>query len=149
MTEKRVIDQVALMGDAAERSSREGHCCAEAILLAAIEVYAPDTSREVTQMATGLCGGMGNHNATCGVFTGGALAIGLLTDGTSDSRRKRQVKTLSSRFQVELEQLAGGHICESLLKEMGIRNWNGRLCRELTRQGAEVLAGLMSESAGQ
>ena len=137
------------MGDAAERCSREGHCCAEAILLSAIEVYAPDTSREVTRMATGLCGGMGNHNATCGVFTGGALAIGLLTDGVSDGRRKKMVKTLSSRFQIELEQLAGGHICESLLKEMGIRNWNGRLCRKLTRQGAEVLAGLMNECAGQ
>jgi len=31
---------------------------------------------------------------------------------------------------------------------MGIRNWNGRLCKRLTRDGAEILGALIEEEAG-
>ncbi|MCP3666677.1 MAG: C_GCAxxG_C_C family protein [Gammaproteobacteria bacterium] len=103
-------------------------------------------SEELAAMASGLCGGMGGYKATCGVFTGGAMAISLLS---SQGRLPEGKKTreLSARFHQQLLAHAGGQICEELLEDMGsIRNINKRLCRKLTRDGAEILGRVIVET---
>ena len=123
-------------GEEAERWMGEGRCCAEAIVLATIDRFAPDAPRGVAAAAAGLCGGMGNQRATCGVYTGGALAIGLLPGG----RDARALKGLSAGFQERLAAEAGALECGELRRLMGWRNLTGGRCRELTARGAELLA---------
>lgn len=114
--------------------------------MAAVEIFAQDTGPETVRAVSALCGGMGNRKATCGVFTGGAAAIGLVAGGLPEKGGDKRIRDLSASFQEELAQKAGGQICEDLLNEMGLRNWNKRLCKRLTRQGAEILAGLIINS---
>jgi C_GCAxxG_C_C family probable redox protein len=116
----------------------DGYCCSEAIVIATTELYAPNVSKELAQAASsGLCGGMGGKKATCGVFTGGAVAIGLvLGKGTKKDKR---IKKLSALYYQQLEQHAGGQICQQLLDKMGIMNWNGSRCRRLTKDGGTLL----------
>lgn len=96
-------------------------------------------------MMQGLCGGMGNRKATCGVFTGGAVAFGLIANQRGDVVDKKQLKALAARFEGILAQEAGGQICEDILKKMGIRNWNYSQCKKLTGRGAELVAELAIE----
>ncbi len=58
----------------------------------------------------------------------------------------KQIRELASRYHETLEQEAGGQICEEILKQMGIRNLNKRLCRKVTRRGSELLAQLIEQS---
>ncbi len=134
------------MGESAARySEEEGYCCAEAIVAAALEVYWTAHAPPLAHLAAGLCGGMGNQQATCGVFTGAALAIGLVAGGPAGKGRDARIKTAAALFQQRLAAEAGGQLCHELLKEMGIANWNKRLCRRLTRRGAELLAEVLEE----
>ncbi|PLY15794.1 MAG: 1-deoxy-D-xylulose-5-phosphate synthase [Sedimenticola sp.] len=115
------------------------------MLKAAVDVYAPEQGDQVVRFASALCGGMGNNKATCGVFTGGALALSLFTDGAVGKQRDTRIKPASADFQERLAAEVGGHVCEELLSNMGMLNWNKRMCRLLTRHGAEVLAEVIDQ----
>ena len=136
--------RVARMGEVAKRRFSLGYCCSEAMVLAAIDVYVPEADKRVIDMVSGLCGGMGNKRATCGVFTGGAAALGLVAQGYGGCSGKC-VRKASSDFHQQLERLAGGQLCGDLLASMGVRNWNKSQCRELTRKGAVLLASIIEE----
>ncbi|QYZ67925.1 MAG: C_GCAxxG_C_C family protein [Gammaproteobacteria bacterium (ex Lamellibrachia satsuma)] len=133
-------------GERAEHYFAEGYCCSEAILLAMADIYPNSAKTEVAGLASGLCGGMGNKKATCGVFTGGAAAFGLVAGKAPQKGGNRQIKELASRYHEILEQEAGGQICEEILKQMGIGNLNKRQCKKLTRRGSELLAQLIEQS---
>jgi C_GCAxxG_C_C family probable redox protein len=119
----------------------DGYCCSEAIVIAATELYAPNIPKELAHAAaSGLCAGMGDKKATCGVFTGGAVAIGLVLG--KGVKKDKPIKRLSSQYHQQLEQHAGGQICQQLLDNMGVMNWNGSRCRRLTRDGGAILQSL-------
>jgi C_GCAxxG_C_C family probable redox protein len=113
---------------------------------AVTEVFARQQTQDLALAGSALCGGMGNYKVTCGVFTGGAVAVGLVAGGDPGKKRDKRIREVAMRFQELLEQEAGGHVCEDLLAKMGLWNFNKRLCKRLTRQGAEMLAGLIIES---
>ena len=135
------------IGESAEAYFRNGECCVEAVVHATIDHLAPDTPPEVVAMVQGLCGGMGNKRATCGVFTGGAVAIGIAAKAREVPLTAEQIKKITARYLELLEQEWGGHTCDELLKGMGISNWNRSQCRRLTIRGAELVAELMAEES--
>jgi C_GCAxxG_C_C family probable redox protein len=136
---------VARMGGIAEQRAEEGHCCAEAMLAAVLETYWSKQHPPLAHLVAGLCGGMGNKQATCGVFTGGAVAIGLVAGGPAGKGRDGRIKSAAACLHQRLSQEAGGQICGEILDHMGIANWDKRLCRRLTRRGAEILAEILDE----
>lgn len=143
MSEREKNELVGAMGETAHRFANRGECCAEAVVHAAIELLAPHTPAEVATSVRGLCGGMGNGKATCGVFSGSAVALGLIVSQSADRADKKRLKEMTARFEAILAQEAGGQICDELKKKMGIRNWNGSQCKKLIRRGAELVAELV------
>ncbi len=139
--------QIALkMGEAAAYYFSRGECCSEAIVHAAVDTFETALPAEVVPVMAGLCGGMGNRQATCGVFTGGAVALGMIARGPQATLDKKALSALSGRYHERLQQQWGAQTCGELLEKMGIRNWNHSQCRKLTRQGAELTAILLLES---
>jgi len=135
-TEKKV--QTPTLKSTAEKYFADGYCCSEAIVLATVDQYQLPLDTELAQAsASGLCGGMGGQQASCGVFTGGAIAIGLVLG--KGVKKDQHIKSLSAHFFEQLEQHAGGHLCQQLKKKMGLKNWNGSRCRKLTADGGEIL----------
>ncbi|MBC8211356.1 MAG: C_GCAxxG_C_C family protein [Gammaproteobacteria bacterium] len=126
----------------AEHYFNEGFCCSEAIVLATVDHYQLPHSAQLAQAsASGLCGGMGGQQASCGVFTGGALAIGLVM--AKGVKKDARIKALSAHYFEQLEQHAGGHQCQQLKKQMGLKNWNGSRCRQLTADGGAILQSIL------
>ncbi|WP_085441751.1 C-GCAxxG-C-C family protein [Magnetofaba australis] len=139
-------EEVSSLAQAAEELAlslaKSGYCCSEAILLAAGRVMRPNDTDPPYQMATGLCGGMGGRQATCGIFTGGALAIAHMCDEpTVSGDRKKRVKSVSEAFQRRLQEHTGGiNQCDALLEDFGvIRNIGKRQCRKLTGEATRIL----------
>ncbi|MBF0623755.1 MAG: C_GCAxxG_C_C family protein [Magnetococcales bacterium] len=151
MADRPETDAATLAGTVGQRAEahyKGGLCCSEALFLAATEGFGTGPAPpERAALAAGLCGGMGNRQATCGVFTGGAVAVGFLVGKTSLQDRDKTVRTLVARFQERLEREAGAHVCRDLLDRFGpVGNLNKRLCRKLTRRGAEILTDLLLEN---
>lgn len=144
MNEKTIDSQV--LRETAETLFADGYCCSEAVVLAAIEHLAPSTPRDSVKLATGLCGGMGDRGATCGVFTGAAMAAGLVIPEDERKAHKARSRELAMQLRSTLEREAGGHVCQDILKQMGLKNINKRLCRKLTGRGAELLGELLTQS---
>ena len=129
----------------AETYFKNGDCCSEALVQTLAERFTTEYDPDIAKhMVTGLCGGMGRKQATCGVFTGGAVAISLLTKETSD--RKKIVRKASSEFHQQLQDIYGSDQCEQILGKMGIKNWNRSQCRKLTGIGTEILEKLISKN---
>ncbi len=138
-TKQAEINELAQL---VEKQFRDGYCCSEAIVMAATKKYSPDIPDHLAHAAaSGLCAGMGDKQATCGVFTGGAVAIGLVLG--KGIKKDKRIKNLSALYHKQLEQHAGEKICQSLLNDMGIRNWNGSQCRNLTIKGGEFLQSIL------
>jgi C_GCAxxG_C_C family probable redox protein len=135
----------ARMGRIADQRVEEGYCCAEAILAATLETYWVPPHPPLAHLVAGLCGGMGNQQATCGVFTGGAVAIGLVAGGPAGKGRDERIKATAALLHRRLREEAGAQFCGDILEHMGIANWNKRLCRRLTVRGAEILAEILAE----
>jgi len=120
----------------------DGYCCSEALVIATADRYAPNIPKTIAHAAsTGLCGGMGDKKATCGVFTGGAVAIGLVLG--KGVKKDKRIKKISALYYQQLEEHAGGQVCQQLLDKMGFMNWNGSRCRRLTRDGGTILQSLL------
>lgn len=137
--------RIARMGELTERYFKAGFCCSEALIRAACEVFAPELPAELSRSGTGLCGGMGTKEATCGVYTGGAVALGLLGGNRVPKEDHGHTKRCTVLFQERLRAEAKHLGCKELLKEMGLANWNRRLCCRLTRRGGEILAEVILE----
>ncbi|GBD98356.1 putative redox-active protein [bacterium BMS3Abin07] len=136
-----------LMGKLAENYFRNGYCCSESILKAAIEIFSLDVEPGLVRMASGFCGGMGNGEGPCGVYSGGIMVIGILAGRTDIGESDRLSRKLSGQYTERLRSLADGIICRDLLDNMGFTgNFNKRGCRKLTRRGAETLADIIAEN---
>ena len=134
--------RVGEMGERAEGYMAAGRCCTEAVILAAIDAFSPDTPKAVATAAAGLCGGMGTREATCGVYTGAALAIGVVRPGEKAAALKEATAAFQRRLAGEVD---GMLVCQELRERMGEPNRDGALCRRLTARGAEIVAEMMVE----
>jgi hypothetical protein len=123
------------LGRRALERAGEGRCCAEAVILAVLEQVGAVEVERLAASARALCGGMGNREATCGVYTGGALALGFALEGAG----KEELKAAAARFQEALRAEAGALACKALRQDMGAANEGNRLCHRLTARGAELV----------
>ncbi|MBF0309842.1 MAG: C_GCAxxG_C_C family protein [Magnetococcales bacterium] len=102
---------------------------------------------ELARLGSGLCGGMGGKKATCGVFSGGALALGLLYGRERPEETNRQARQMAGRFFEILSEQTGGHVCEKLLAKFGPSNrLTHARCHRLARNGAILLANMILET---
>ncbi len=140
-------EKVIRMRKLAENYFRKGYCCTEAIFKASIDVFSLNIPEGAIRMASGFCGGMGNMENTCGVYSGGVIVIGIVV-GRSTSRDSAELsRDLSGLFTERLRAEIKGMICKDLLDDMGlIGNMNKRGCRKLTKRGAEILAEIILEN---
>ena len=137
--------------EAAERAIRyfqEGYCCSESVVRSILELYAPSVPVETLMpLASGFCGGMGDRNGVCGVFSGGVLVLGHFMGRRHSGESDREVRRLAGEFQSRLkEESKGALICRDILKDMRFTNWNKRGCRRLTGLGAMMVAELIEEN---
>ncbi|HEY6007094.1 MAG TPA: C-GCAxxG-C-C family protein [Geobacteraceae bacterium] len=92
-----VADQVACEAEGLFRSGK--FHCAEAVLKAVKDRFAPETGDEIVRMAGGFGGGSG-AGCICGAVAGGTMAIGLVLRG--DRKRAAQLtKELQHWFRGE------------------------------------------------
>lgn len=145
MKPKDVKDLAVEMRGRVLEHCKNGSCCSEAMVVTLLDFFPTnkETSDNLVAMTTGLCSGMGNRKGACGVFTGGALALGLLfrQQGGMDGR---EIRKLTGAFQEALHRKAGAQICEDLLKKFGFfSNLNHRQCHNLTADAMEILAELI------
>jgi C_GCAxxG_C_C family probable redox protein len=145
-----VSELTNVMEQNAQAHFNNGYCCSEALFLSVIETFSKEDlgkAGELVSMASGFCGGMGNKKATCGVFTGGALALGFLSRNASPTpTQRKKTRKLSAQYLERLEKNTGAHVCHELLDEKGLFNRKAKFCQKLTCQGAEVLAELIQEN---
>lgn len=124
---------------------RGSYCCSEAVFMTVLEFFPVEAMdpANFAGMAAGLCGGMGNQKATCGVFTGGALSLGLLARN-ADKDQKKLLRTVVGTYHDAMTRVAGGQLCDELLKKFGFVNKLTRHeCHALTGKGVEILAKLI------
>jgi C_GCAxxG_C_C family probable redox protein len=139
-------EKMAQMGERAERYYKDGYCCSEAILKAAIDIFSIDISSDMVRHASGFCGGMGNREGPCGVFSGGIMVLRSLVERTGSRNDDRLLRDLSSTYTEKVKGEAKGVVCNDILGKMGIVNRLGkRGCRKITRRGAEILAEIILE----
>ena len=130
------------LGDQVDGYFTQGYCCSESIVMAVVDEYCPEVSPELAMAASsGLCGGMGSKQATCGVFTGGAIALGLVLG--KGQKKDKKIKQLSAQYFEKMELYAGAQQCQQVLKKMGLKNWNRSRCRLLTCRGGIELQALL------
>ncbi|MFC1568900.1 C-GCAxxG-C-C family protein [bacterium] len=107
------------MSDAIGKRSRElfdsGYFCAESILLAIAEHYKIQ-SELIPKIATGLCGGMARTNGYCGAFTGGILAINLLTGRTEPDASVDMNYQLVQQFLSKFLNKYNSQFCYDLIQ---------------------------------
>lgn len=139
----QTLSKVQAVSDAAMTYSKTGACCAEAVVHACLDHLAPEGDLAVHTLVAGLCGGMGDRQATCGVFTGGAIALAAIYQARGESRDHRQLKAQAAKLHQQLSQEWDAQLCGDIRKTMGVRNWNFSQCRRLTQRGAERVAELV------
>ncbi len=119
-----------------------GLCCSETIYAVAMQRLEPAADPAGARLV-GLCGGMGNRQATCGVYTGGAVAIATLMHDAP----ARKVRSLCSEFQ---ERLAASHsgelVCADLIKQRQTGTSKQEFCHQITRQGSALVIELVEEN---
>ena len=110
--------------------------CAEATLRAANECYALGLG-PMTLKAIAPFGGGFYLERTCGIVSGGLAAIGVMF-AQDHPYASARVKEMAKKWVTAFEERFGSSVCEQVKQ--------GRDCRELVRQAAELLdAVLVSE----
>jgi C_GCAxxG_C_C family probable redox protein len=102
----KVADQVALVAEQLYRSGKMH--CAEAVLAAVKQVFAPQIPDEVVQMAGGFGGGSG-AGCICGAVSGGTMALGLAMSGD-----KKSVSVMTRELHRWFKEDYGATCCKIL-----------------------------------
>jgi C_GCAxxG_C_C family probable redox protein len=119
-----VAQQVA---DEAEKLYRSGKLhCAEAVLAAVKNQFAPEVSDVVVQMASGFGRGSG-AGCICGAISGGTMAFGLVTEGD-----RKQAAALTKELQ-----------------EWFVAEYGATCCRTLTAEGKKHCVKFTATAAGK
>lgn len=101
------------------RLRSQGYCCAQIMILLLLEDVGGERP-DVVQAARSLCFGLGDMEGSCGVLTGGALSLGLMTGrgtekGAHDERLRSMLEELSAWFRERMGGLHGGIACRDIV----------------------------------
>ncbi|MBF0418364.1 MAG: C_GCAxxG_C_C family protein [Magnetococcales bacterium] len=121
--------------------------CAEAIVRAFAEVFTPHRfdAGSVTRLATPFNGGFSELQLTCGMLTGGLLAIGMVTgrETPGDEESKEQTYTLTQIYHQRFVEELGTTSCKELLTRWKEQGTSKTLCKAHTQRMCERLAKLI------
>jgi C_GCAxxG_C_C family probable redox protein len=123
-------EQVAAEAEGYYRSGKMH--CAEAVLMAIRNSYAPEVPDAVVQMASGFGGGSG-AGCLCGAVAGGTMALGLVLD-----EDKRRVKLLTHELHRWFKEQYGATCCKVILQT------HKKICPELTGKVAGKVAEMLT-----
>ena len=112
-----------------ESQFQQGRCCAEAILAAYLEVI-PGAASVPLALASGLCGGLGDRQGSCGALTGAILVAGL-----SETDARVAATALSQGFRARF----GSLVCADLLARKPLLQGRRRYCLGITLAAAALL----------
>lgn len=142
MTQNEIITKVGELAQSYYQDDQ--YSCAEAMVKAIAQVFTPELydPRLIPRIATPFNGGFSELQSTCGVLTGGLLAIGLVAgrDQPGDEDAKEEAYTLAQIYHKRFMEAVGTDSCAALLAR-----WQGQgsaktLCKQHTRQMSELLA---------
>jgi C_GCAxxG_C_C family probable redox protein len=122
-------EQVAVEAEGYYRSGRMH--CAEAVLMAIRNGFAPEIPDAVVQMASGFGGGSGS-GCLCGAVAGATMAIGLVLEDD-----KRRVKLLTHELHKWFKDQYGATCCKVILQT------HKKICPELTGKVAGKVAEML------
>jgi C_GCAxxG_C_C family probable redox protein len=128
--EESVAERVA--GDA-EGLYRSGKMhCAEAVLAALRNAFAPEVSADIVRVAAGFGGGSGT-GCICGAVSGATMALGVVLPG-----EKKRVSAMTKELHHWFKSEYGATCCKVILQN------HGKPCPELTGKVAGKVAEMLS-----
>jgi C_GCAxxG_C_C family probable redox protein len=123
-------DKVALEAEGLYRSGKMH--CAEAVLAAVRNAFAPEVSEDVVRMAAGFGGGSGT-GCICGAVSGATMALGIVLPG-----EKKRVSALTKELHRWFKGEYGATCCKLILQS------HGKPCPELTGRVAGKVAEMLA-----
>jgi C_GCAxxG_C_C family probable redox protein len=127
------VSRAEQVADEAEGYYRSGRMhCAEAVLMAVRNGFAPEVPDAVVHVASGFGGGSGS-GCLCGAVAGATMALGLVLD-----EDKRRMKQLTHELHKWFKEEYGATCCKVILQT------HKKICPELTGRVAGKVAEMLT-----
>jgi C_GCAxxG_C_C family probable redox protein len=122
----------------------KGFCCAQIILLLALEVQSR-TNVDLVRSVGGLCFGIYGNGEVCGALSGGACLISLYAGKGGDeeaphARYMMMMAELTDWFHIAADSEYGGTRCDEILKKFPDRSMCGQIVANTYRKCMDILA---------
>jgi C_GCAxxG_C_C family probable redox protein len=125
------------------RLKTKGYCCAQMILILALEAQGK-TNTDLVRSAGGLCFGINWSGEVCGALSGGACVISLYTgkggdEETPDSRHMTMIGELVEWFTKAADDEYGGTRCHEIIEKFPDRSICGRIVADIYGKCMDIL----------
>jgi hypothetical protein len=122
---------------------QKGYCCAQIILILALEAQGK-TNADLVRAAGGLCFGIGMSGEVCGAFAGSACLISLYAgkgpeDEEVDQRLPSMMAELGEWFQEAMGGTYGGIRCDEILGRFPDKSACGSIVAATFSKAVEIL----------
>lgn len=123
----------------------KGYCCAQMILILALEVQGR-TNTDLVRSMGGLCFGINGSGEVCGALSGGACLISLYAGKGSDEeehddRYMNMIDGLVGWFRETAVNEYGGTRCSEILEKFPDRSICGKIVADTYEKCMNILAG--------
>ncbi len=108
-----------------KKGFKESQNCSQSVITYFTDKLGMDQD-SVLKMSLGFGGGMGALQRTCGVVSGGIMAIGLLNSKPSDENNKSNVYKNVREFVEDFEAEVGSSSCFTILEDNDMRTDEGK-----------------------
>ena len=125
------------------RLKAKGFCCAQIILILALEAQGR-TNADLVRSAGGLCFGINWSGEACGALTGGACLISLYAgkgreEETPDDRLMSMMGEFVAWFGEQARNEYGGTRCDQILEKFPDRSICGRIVADTYKKCMDIL----------
>lgn len=121
----------------------QGFCCAQMILLLALEAQGK-TNADLVRSVGGLCFGINDSGEVCGALSGGACLISLYAgkgsdEEIADGRCTPMLSELVNWFKEAADEEYGGTRCDEILDKFPDRSMCGRIVADTFEKCMDIL----------
>jgi len=125
------------------RLKAKGFCCAQIILILALEAQGK-TNADLVRSVGGLCFGINGSGEVCGALSGGACLISLYAgkggdEEAFDDRCMAMVGELTNWFRGAADDEYGGTRCNEILERFPDRSMCGRIVADTYEKCMNIL----------
>lgn len=125
------------------RLKAKGFCCAQMILILALEAQGK-ANRDLVRSMGGLCFGIDGAGETCGALSGGACLLSLYSgkgsgDEVADDECPAMLEELVNWFKEAAAQEYGGIRCAEILGKFPDRSMCGKIVADTYGKCMEIL----------